>query len=149
MLDSRMFFGDPSLSRLPLTLSPHSSRPAQSFSVSLVRRISRRPLDTPAHSRSLELPSPAPFRLLTFNFRPLITVPFSNRRKINTSAKFPSNSRRINTSNFIELKPTQNEQLRKEGRVMPAIPIRRRVASTSRSWTWSRISCKPRRGETT
>ena len=81
-LTKAMLFGDPSLS-CARTLSPNSSRLAESFSVSLVRPTSRRPLDTPAHSHSLELPSPAAFRLLTFNFRPLI-VPFSKRRKMNT-----------------------------------------------------------------
>src|SRR5947209_6199060 len=97
-----MFFGDPSLSRLPLTLSPNSSPLAQSFSVSLVPRTSRRPLDTSAHSHSLELPSSAALRLLTFNFRPL-TVPFPKRRKMNTYTKSASNSRRISTSNLLDL----------------------------------------------
>ena len=97
-----MFFGNPSLLRLPLTLSPNSSRLAQSFSVSLVQRTSRRPLDTPAHSHSLELPSPAAFRLLTFNFRPL-TVAFSKRRRMNTYTKSANNSRRISTSNLLDL----------------------------------------------
>jgi len=82
-LTKSMFFDNPSLSRLPRALSPNSSRLDQSFSVSVVRRTSRRPLDTPAHSHTLKPPSPPALRLLTFNLRPL-TVPFSKRRRINT-----------------------------------------------------------------